>query len=165
MSDKRTCVDCNAPLATTDTQPLCAACIFRRLSASNSTVPPESNPVPGATLPNPESIGESEKDFNDDYELLGEIGRGGMGQHSRCCANFVSTTRRSARSPGILHGRSSPPHRKTSSSVFGTWMMLRVSMRFAGRSRRRAYSRSVPTAPVSPARPATAPPASGNRPR
>jgi eukaryotic-like serine/threonine-protein kinase len=76
MGNERKCADCAAPLAATDTQPVCPACIFHRLATSGSTVPPDCNPI-GASL---RVTGqESDKDFHAEYELLGEIGRGGMG--------------------------------------------------------------------------------------
>ena len=77
MSDKLLCTDCGAPLTKADAQPVCPACIFRRLSTNASTVPPDDRPLPAAASVGLE--GKSDKDFHADYELLGEIGRGGMG--------------------------------------------------------------------------------------
>ena len=99
MDNKRTCTDCGVLLPANEPQPLCSACIFRRLSMSGSTFPPESAlPTevgdPGsdserriyragfpvrAVLPGTGREGEPDKDFHADYELLGQIGRGGMG--------------------------------------------------------------------------------------
>ena len=73
MLDQRTCTDCGAPLRADDNQPVCAACIFRRLARIGSTIhPSETGPASPAT-------DEHSTDFYSEYELLGEIGRGGMG--------------------------------------------------------------------------------------
>src|SRR5215471_6778973 len=73
MIEQRKCTDCGAPLRTDDNQPVCAACIFRRLASSGSTThPPEAAPAFSAS-------NEHNTDFHSEYELLGEIGRGGMG--------------------------------------------------------------------------------------
>ena len=81
--ETRQCVACGTFLAATDPQPLCAACIFRRLASTGSTILP---PTGGASAdtsprgPGPETHSEThETDFYSEYELLGEIGRGGMG--------------------------------------------------------------------------------------
>lgn len=78
MQNGRKCIDCGEPLATADTQPVCPACIFRRLSNISSTVHPDPS---GNTAPWTSSVRESDSDtdFYVEYELLGEIGRGGMG--------------------------------------------------------------------------------------
>lgn len=78
MDDKRKCTDCGATLATADAQPVCPACIFRRLSNIGSTVHPaeSANTTPRTTTVRE---GDSDTDFYAEYELLGEIGRGGMG--------------------------------------------------------------------------------------
>ena len=73
MDSQRTCTDCGAPLRAEDNQPVCAACIFKRLANSGSTLDP---PEAAATA----STGaRHDTDFYSEYELLGEIGRGGMG--------------------------------------------------------------------------------------
>lgn len=70
---QRTCTDCGTPLRADDNQPVCAACIFRRLASTGSTIHPlETGPASPAT-------DEHNTDFYSEYELLGEIGRGGMG--------------------------------------------------------------------------------------
>ncbi|MBL9167380.1 MAG: protein kinase [Verrucomicrobiales bacterium] len=78
MENERKCSDCGGTLATADVQPVCPACIFRRLSNTSSTVYPaqsaDTTPRSG-TVPE----GDSDTDFYAEYELLGEIGRGGMG--------------------------------------------------------------------------------------
>lgn len=78
MEHKRKCTDCGTPLGTTDAQPVCPACIFRRLSNIGSTVQPaeSANTTPRTTTVRE---GDSDTDFYAEYELLGEIGRGGMG--------------------------------------------------------------------------------------
>jgi WD40 repeat protein len=74
MTDhQRTCADCGTALRADDNQPVCAACIFRRLASTGSTIHPlETGPASPAT-------DEHNTDFHSEYELLGEIGRGGMG--------------------------------------------------------------------------------------
>ena len=62
----------------TDAQPVCPACIFRRLANSGSTILPPENAVRQAP-PVASADGEFDTDFHSEYELLGEIGRGGMG--------------------------------------------------------------------------------------
>src|ERR1051325_2794222 len=73
MDNQQTCTDCGTPLRADDNQPVCAACIFRRLASTGSTIHPlETGPASPAT-------DEHKTDFHSEYELLGEIGRGGMG--------------------------------------------------------------------------------------
>src|SRR5690349_12373272 len=73
MDNQRTCTDCGAPLRADDNQPVCAACIFRRLASIGSTIhPPEDSSASSVA-------DEHNTDFHSEYELLGEIGRGGMG--------------------------------------------------------------------------------------
>src|SRR5215470_16403693 len=75
MDSQRTCADCGAPLPADEPQPVCPACIFRRLAHTSSTIyPSESVPAHG-----PGIGGHHDTDFYSEYELLGEIGRGGMG--------------------------------------------------------------------------------------
>ncbi len=73
MNHERTCTDCGAELPAGERQPVCAACIFRRLSNTGSTIHSPGNGD------GPEAAVESGTDFYSEYELLGEIGRGGMG--------------------------------------------------------------------------------------
>src|ERR1043165_8751463 len=74
MTDhQRTCMDCGASLRADDNQPVCAACIFPRLAGPGSTIHP---PETASASPADE---KHDTDFYSEYELLGEIGRGGMG--------------------------------------------------------------------------------------
>lgn len=70
---EHTCTDCGVRLPAGERQPVCAACIFRRLSNTGSTMDSSGNGD------GPEAELESGTDFYSEYELLGEIGRGGMG--------------------------------------------------------------------------------------
>jgi len=87
VKDQRPCIECGAPLAATDSQPLCPACIFRRIADTGSTIhSSEQGPAPPAPatleapqIPDPNSDSDRDTDFYSEYELLGEIGRGGMG--------------------------------------------------------------------------------------
>lgn len=73
VHSERKCLDCGTPLPAEEPQPVCPRCIFQRLSRTGSTIhPPESAPGLAATEP-------AGRDFHAEYELLGEIGRGGMG--------------------------------------------------------------------------------------
>jgi len=73
MASERKCLDCGAPLPAHEPQPVCPRCIFQRFAKTGSTVyPPESAFTLAATEP-------TGRDFHAEYELLGEIGRGGMG--------------------------------------------------------------------------------------
>jgi serine/threonine protein kinase/WD40 repeat protein len=73
MASERKCLDCGTPLPAEESQPVCPRCIFKRLAGTGSTVhPPESAPTLAITEP-------AGRDFHSEYELLGEIGRGGMG--------------------------------------------------------------------------------------
>jgi eukaryotic-like serine/threonine-protein kinase len=73
MNKERTCLDCGGPLPAHEPQPVCPRCIFQRFAKTGSTVfPPETSPASGVS----ETGG---RDFHAEYELLGEIGRGGMG--------------------------------------------------------------------------------------
>jgi eukaryotic-like serine/threonine-protein kinase len=73
MASERKCLDCGASLPAEEPQPVCPRCIFRRLARTGSTVhPPESMPATSVSEP-------AGRDFHAEYELLGEIGRGGMG--------------------------------------------------------------------------------------
>ncbi len=60
------------------TQPVCPACIFRRLSTGATTTSESEPAAPGQSW-NLGSGDESDADFLHEYELLGEVGRGGMG--------------------------------------------------------------------------------------
>jgi len=72
MNDERKCTGCGAPLTTTDAHALCPACIFHRLLATGSTMPLNPTSARAASAPD-------DTDFDAEYELLTEIGRGGMG--------------------------------------------------------------------------------------
>ena len=73
MASERKCLDCGTPLSAEEPQPVCPRCIFQRFAKTGSTVyPPETAPA----LTHSEDAG---RDFHAEYELLGEIGRGGMG--------------------------------------------------------------------------------------
>jgi len=76
MSLDRKCAECDAALVAGESESLCPACIFQRLSrlGSPSNISDRSEPIP----PVEESTGH-DTDFYAEYELLGEIGRGGMG--------------------------------------------------------------------------------------
>lgn len=78
MENERKCTDCGGTLAPADSQPVCPACIFRRLSNIGSTVHPDES---STTLPRTDTVreGDADTDFYAEYELLEEIGRGGMG--------------------------------------------------------------------------------------
>lgn len=73
MNPGRTCVECGTGLADSQSEPLCPACIFHRLANIGSTI----NPPETADRAGPSD--EHDTDFYSEYELLGEIGRGGMG--------------------------------------------------------------------------------------
>src|SRR5215510_3316633 len=73
MDNQRKCTDCGAPLRADDNQPVCAACIFRRLASIGATT--HSTETASAFS----AANEHNTDFHSEYELLGEIGRGGMG--------------------------------------------------------------------------------------
>lgn len=66
-----------------ETQPVCPRCIFRRLADIGSPLPPEETtlvPSPAPLSGSDFSLdGQSNTDFYAEYELLEEIGRGGMG--------------------------------------------------------------------------------------
>src|SRR5262245_38802216 len=91
MTDERKCTDCGAPLPAHEPQPVCSACIFRRLANTGSTVyPPEDSSERGSAahgmssseslrLTDPRPQSSQATDFYSEYELLGEVGRGGMG--------------------------------------------------------------------------------------
>ena len=83
MGQSRKCADCSAPLPVDDPQPVCPACIFRRLANTGSTIdsPERASVTAGAQqVKGPLSQGSGhDTDFYSEYELLGEIGRGGMG--------------------------------------------------------------------------------------
>ena len=73
MASERKCLDCGAPLPAHEPQPVCPRCIFQRFAKTGSTVyTPESMPTKAVIEP-------AGRDFHEEYELLGEIGRGGMG--------------------------------------------------------------------------------------
>src|SRR5262245_24338641 len=73
MASERKCLDCGTPLPAEEPQPVCPRCIFQRFAKTGSTsYPPES----ARTIAVSEPAG---RDFHSEYELLGEIGRGGMG--------------------------------------------------------------------------------------
>src|SRR5262245_36331694 len=73
MASERKCLDCGTPLPAEEPQPVCPRCIFQRFAKTGSTIyPPES--APPLTVSEPAG-----RDFHAEYELLGEIGRGGMG--------------------------------------------------------------------------------------
>lgn len=79
MTDERQCSDCGTRLMASETQPLCPRCIFRRLADIGSPLPPEETapaPLSGSDF---SLDGRSNTDFYAEYELLEEIGRGGMG--------------------------------------------------------------------------------------
>ena len=47
--EERKCIDCGAPLPVNELQPVCPACIFRRLANTGSTIyPPEDSPERGS---------------------------------------------------------------------------------------------------------------------
>lgn len=77
MNSQRQCADCGTPLKPTGVQPICPACIFKRLSDTGTTLftaeefAPRPSPIREGFL--------SGTDFLAEYELLEEIGRGGMG--------------------------------------------------------------------------------------
>lgn len=77
MNSPRQCADCGTPLKPTGVQPICPACIFKRLSDTGTTLftaeefAPRPSPIREGFL--------SGMDFLAEYELLEEIGRGGMG--------------------------------------------------------------------------------------
>jgi len=91
MNHERKCTDCGAPLAANEPQPVCPACIFRRLANTGSTIHSTEASAEGGSAtrspPNietlrgtdPRSDSNHDTNFYSEYELLGEIGRGGMG--------------------------------------------------------------------------------------
>lgn len=76
MSLDRKCADCGAVLAEGESELLCLACIFQRLSRLGSPSEAPDRPTP---FPPEGTSAEHDTDFYSEYELLGEIGRGGMG--------------------------------------------------------------------------------------
>lgn len=83
MATERHCTDCGTRLSANESHPVCPRCIFRRLADIGSTVPPEETKSPATltTLLGAKFRSETQKntDFYAEYELLEEIGRGGMG--------------------------------------------------------------------------------------
>jgi serine/threonine protein kinase/WD40 repeat protein len=78
MTLPRQCIECGKQLSATPAHPVCPACIFKRISDTGFLV---ANPSPkDETVPSPIREGIlSGADFLEEYELLEEIGRGGMG--------------------------------------------------------------------------------------
>src|SRR6185436_741325 len=76
MSPARKCAECGAALAEGQLELLCPACIFQRLSRLGAPIDTADQPTPFP--PEGETNGH-DTDFYAEYELLGEIGRGGMG--------------------------------------------------------------------------------------
>lgn len=78
MTQSRQCVECGRDLDPLTAHPVCPACIFKRISDTGFLVAspsPKDEPVPS---PIREGV-YSGADFLEEYELLEEIGRGGMG--------------------------------------------------------------------------------------
>src|SRR5512138_1798478 len=76
MSPERKCAECGADISASQPEPICPACIFQRMSRLGFPVDTESQPP---QFPPEEDSSGHDTDFYSDYELLGEIGRGGMG--------------------------------------------------------------------------------------
>lgn len=76
MNEATKCTECGALLAPGQSESLCPACIFQRLSNLGTTV----HTAFSASPPRPQTTSKDhDTDFYAEYELLGEIGRGGMG--------------------------------------------------------------------------------------
>src|SRR5262245_56588456 len=83
MGEPRKCTDCGVSLPVNEPLPVCPACIFRRLAHTGSTIdsPEQASVTTGAQQVKGPLSHESgyDTDFYSEYELLGEIGRGGTG--------------------------------------------------------------------------------------